>query len=133
VVETARAINPNLTVLDGIIGHEGNGPSGGEPKFLGVLAASSDVFALDRTLVEIINVDPAAVPTVAEAARLGLCSSLDAIDFPLLQPENLKVLDWKLPDRLMPIDFGMPRVIKSAFKHFYIRFIKEQFSANTSH
>ncbi|WP_445174609.1 DUF362 domain-containing protein, partial [Microcoleus sp.] len=80
LVETARAINPNLTILDGIIGHEGNGPSGGEPKFLGVLGASDDVFALDRTLVEIINADPAAVPTVAAAMRLGLCSNLEAID-----------------------------------------------------
>ena len=32
LVETARAVNPNLTILDGIIGHEGNGPSGGEPR-----------------------------------------------------------------------------------------------------
>ncbi|MEG4148089.1 DUF362 domain-containing protein [Microcoleus sp. Pol12B5] len=129
LVETARAINPNLTILDGIIGHEGNGPSGGEPKFLGILAASDDVFALDRTLVEIINADPAAVPTVAAAMRLGLCSNLEDLDFPLLQPENLKVLDWKLPENMMPIDFGMPRVIKSTFRHFYIRFIKERMGA----
>jgi uncharacterized protein (DUF362 family) len=133
LVETARAINPNLTILDGIIGHEGNGPSGGEPKFLGILAASEDVFALDRTLVEIINADPATVPTVAAAMRLGLCSNLEAIDFPLLQPEHLKVLDWKLPESMMPIDFGMPRVVKSAFKHLYIRFIKEKFSIKASH
>ena len=38
LVETARAIAPNLTIVDGIIGHEGNGPSAGEPRELGVLA-----------------------------------------------------------------------------------------------
>jgi uncharacterized protein (DUF362 family) len=32
LVETARAIAPQLTIMDGIIGHEGNGPSGGEPR-----------------------------------------------------------------------------------------------------
>ncbi|MEO0884400.1 MAG: DUF362 domain-containing protein, partial [Cyanobacteria bacterium J06648_10] len=32
LVETARLINPELTIIDGIIGHEGNGPSGGEPR-----------------------------------------------------------------------------------------------------
>ena len=129
LVETARTINPNLTILDAIIGHEGNGPSGGEPKFLGILGASDDVFALDRTIVEIINVDPALIPTVAAAMRLGLCSNLEAINFPLLHPESLKVLDWKLPENMMPIDFGMPRVIKSTFRHFYIRFIKERMGA----
>lgn len=36
LVETAKAINPDLTIVDGIIGHEGNGPSGGEPRHLGI-------------------------------------------------------------------------------------------------
>jgi uncharacterized protein (DUF362 family) len=125
LVETARAINPNLTVVDGIIGHEGNGPSGGEPRDLGVLGASADVFALDRAMVDILGVDPAIVPTVAAQIRLGLCSTLDEIHFPLERPSQLQVSDWKLPDALIPIDFGLPRVIRSTFKHLYVRFIKE--------
>lgn len=129
LVETARAVNPDLTILDGIIGHEGNGPSGGEPRQLNVLGASSDVFALDRSIVEILNVEPAIVPTVAASQRLGLCPELKNIHFPHLQPRDLQVMDWKLPDALMPIDFGMPRVIKSTFKHLYIRFIKEPMKA----
>jgi len=125
LVETARAIDPDLTILDGIIGHQGNGPSGGEPRELNVLGASSDVFALDRSIVEILNVDPAVVPTVAASKRLGLVGDLADIHFPHLRPMELQVMDWKLPDALMSIDFGMPRVIKSTFKHMYIRFIKE--------
>lgn len=125
LVETARAINPDLTIADGIIGHEGNGPSGGEPRQLNVLGASSDVFALDRSIVDMLNVDPALVPTVAASQRLGICPELGDIDFPHLIPLELQVTDWKLPEALIPIDFGMPRVIKSTFKHFYIRFIKE--------
>jgi uncharacterized protein (DUF362 family) len=129
LVETARAINPNLTILDGIIGHEGNGPSGGEPRYLGILGASPDVFTLDRAVVEILNVTPNVVPTIAAQARLGLCPELAEMHFPHLQPAQLQINDWKLPDTLMPIDFGMPRVIKSTFKHLYIRFIKERMSA----
>lgn len=129
LVETARAINPDLTILDGIIGHEGNGPSGGEPRPLGILAAASDVFALDRAMVEILNVPPHQVPTVAASQRLGVCPELADIEFPNLHPNLLKIDDWQLPDKLMPIDFAMPRVIKSTFKHFYIRFIKEPMSA----
>lgn len=129
LVETARAINPDLTILDGIIGHEGNGPSGGEPRPLNILGASSDVFALDRAMVDILNVDPALVPTVAASQRLGFCPELRDIDFVHLQPKDLQVMDWKLPDALVPIDFGMPRVIKSTFRHLYIRFIKEPMRA----
>jgi uncharacterized protein (DUF362 family) len=129
LVETARAIDPDLTILDGIIGHEGNGPSGGEPRRLNLLAASSDVFALDRALVDMLKVDPTTVPTVAASQRLGLCSTVDAIHFPLLHPQALQLADWKLPDHLMPIDFGLPRVLKSTFRHLYIRFIKEPMEA----
>lgn len=129
LVETARAIAPDLTIMDGIIGHEGNGPSGGEPRPLGVLAAAADVFALDRALIDLLQVDPATVPTIAAAQRLGVCPAPDAIQYPLQTPVELQVADWKLPDRLMPIDFGAPRVIKSTFKHLYIRFIKEPIAA----
>jgi uncharacterized protein (DUF362 family) len=129
LAETARAIAPNLTILDGIVGHEGNGPSGGEPRLLGMLAASSDVFALDRTIVEVLSVDPESVPTVAASQRLKLCPALSQIEFPHLQPHDLKILDWKLPEKLMPIDFGLPRVLKSTFRHLYIRFIKEPIKA----
>lgn len=129
LVETARTINPNLTILDGIIGHEGNGPSGGEPRALGILGASADVFALDRAMVEILGVEPAKIPTVAASQRLGLCPKLSDIQFPQLTPDQLRILDWKLPDRLVPIDFGLPRVLKSTFRQLYIRFIKEPIKA----
>ncbi|MCY7273093.1 MAG: DUF362 domain-containing protein [Phormidesmis sp. CAN_BIN44] len=129
LVETARAINPNLTILDGIIGHEGNGPSGGEPRALGILGASNNVFALDRAVVEILNVDPAIVPTVAASQKLGLCPDLSDIQFPQSRPEDLRLTDWQLPETMMPIDFGAPRVLKSTFKHLYIRFIKEPMQA----
>ncbi|PSF39070.1 thylakoid-associated protein [Aphanothece hegewaldii CCALA 016] len=125
LVETAKAINPDLTIIDGIIGHEGNGPSGGEPKFLGILGASTDVFALDRAMIELLGVEPHLVPTIAAQIRLGHCKELSEIDFPLLNPSQLRVEDWKLPEALVPIDFGLPRVLRSTFKHLYIRLIKE--------
>ncbi|MEB3339083.1 MAG: DUF362 domain-containing protein [Leptolyngbyaceae bacterium] len=129
LVQTAQAIAPALTIADGIIGHQGNGPSGGEPRFLGVLAASNDVFALDRALVDMLSIDPATVPVITASQRLGLCPDLNAIEFPHLNSADLKIDDWQLPSAMMPIDFGMPRVIKSTFRHLYIRFIKEPMTA----
>ena len=125
IVETARAIAPNLTIIDGIIAHEGNGPSGGEPRELGILGASADVFALDRALIEVVNVEPDLVPTLLAQQKLGLFPQLEDLEFPHCTPQQLQVTDWKLPDAIMPIDFGLPRVLRSTFKHFYIRFIKE--------
>jgi uncharacterized protein (DUF362 family) len=129
LVETARTVNPDLTIIDGIIGHEGNGPSGGEPRQLNVLGASAHVFALDRAIVAILQADPETIPTLVASQRLGLCPELSAIHFPILQPQDLQIAGWKLPTTMMPIDFGAPRVLKSTFKHLYIRFIKEPMSA----
>jgi len=125
LVETARAINPELTIIDGIIGHQGNGPSNGEPRFLGVLGASRDVFALDLTMAEILLVNPDWVPTLVAQRNLGLTTQTSAIEFPLSHPRDLYVNDWELPSALMPIDFGLPRVLRSTFKHLYIRLVKE--------
>ena len=83
LIVTAQAISPDLTIIDGIIGHEGNGPSGGEPRDLGVLGASTDVFALDRAMLAVLQVEPELVPTVAMSMKMGLCPELATIDFPL--------------------------------------------------
>jgi uncharacterized protein (DUF362 family) len=80
-------------------------------------------------MVDILGVQPELVPTVATSIKMGLCSTLEAIDFPLEQPKNLAIADWKLPEALMPIDFALPRIMKSTFKHLYIRFIKEPIAA----
>jgi uncharacterized protein (DUF362 family) len=132
LVETARTINPQLTILDGIIGHEGNGPSSGDPRPLGILAASPQVFALDRVMVEILQVDPSRIPTITAAERLGTCPSWDEIEFPLATPADLQVDNWQLPTQMMAIDFGAPRILKSTFKHLYIRWIQEPLTAYAS-
>jgi uncharacterized protein (DUF362 family) len=130
LVETARAIDPDLTIVDAIIGHEGNGPSGGEPRYLGVLGASRNVFALDRAMVELLQIDPQRIPTQRAAQRLGL--HLDKLSFPLSTPQELAIQDWQLPEKMMPIDFGAPRVLRSTFKHLYIRWIKEPIATYAS-
>jgi uncharacterized protein (DUF362 family) len=94
-----------------------------------VLGASADVFALDVAMLEVLNVEAHLVPTAAAAKRLGLAPDLDSIDFPLLRPADLSCTDWKLPEALVPIDFALPRVIKSTFRHLYIRLIKEPMAA----
>lgn len=128
LVETARTIAPDLTITDGIIGHEGNGPSNGEPRLLGVLGASANVFALDQALLEILQVPPEQVPTAAAALALGVCPDRTEVVYPLAQPADLAIADWQLSSFLMPIDFGLPRVVRSTFKHLYIKLVKERFS-----
>ncbi|MEO0803589.1 MAG: DUF362 domain-containing protein [Cyanobacteria bacterium J06642_2] len=117
LVETAIAIAPQLSIVDGIIGHEGNGPSGGTARPLGLLGAATDVFALDRVLMAVLDVDPETVPIYLAGCELGVMPEMEDIAIAGTDWRELRVDDWRLPDRLIPIDFGAPRVLRSTLKH----------------
>ncbi len=53
----ARRVWPDLAVIDGFEGMEGDGPTGGDPVHLGISIASSDALAADRVACEIMGVD----------------------------------------------------------------------------
>ncbi|MDR1696133.1 MAG: DUF362 domain-containing protein [Endomicrobium sp.] len=46
-----------FTLLDGIYAMEGNGPSGGEPRKMNILSASSDTALLDSYILDALNFD----------------------------------------------------------------------------
>lgn len=54
-------VPPALSVADGIVGMDGDGPTGGRPRPLGFLAASGDAAALDATLARRLGLDLAAI------------------------------------------------------------------------
>ena len=64
---------PRLSILDAVVGMEGNGPSGGDPRPLGFLMASADAHALDAVLAHIWGLAPQQVFTLAAAAT-SACS-----------------------------------------------------------
>lgn len=60
---------PNLSIADGVVGMEGDGPSNGTPVQLGFLAASTDALALDLALCQALRIDPLRVPYLADRAN----------------------------------------------------------------
>ncbi len=65
---------PRLTIIDAIVGMEGDGPSAGRPKEMGLLIAADDCTAADLAALDIIGMDPATVLTVRAAVQRGLSS-----------------------------------------------------------
>ncbi len=66
-----QVIPPTWTIADGVVGMEGQGPANGRPVALGFLAASSDPFALDRALCDVLHIDVRRVPYLAAQAAAG--------------------------------------------------------------
>lgn len=57
-----RTCPPALSIADGVLGMEGDGPSAGRPIALGFLAASTSALALDLILCRLLGIDPKRVP-----------------------------------------------------------------------
>ncbi len=71
LVDLYLACAPELCIMDAVVAMEGAGPSGGTPKQIGALIASSDAVALDVVASSIARFDPMDVYTNAEARRRG--------------------------------------------------------------
>ena len=98
LVDVLEIVRPGLTIMDGIIGQEGEGPgTRGTPRPYGCLAASTDAVALDTTLSTAMGFRPGQVLHLAQAASRKLGSSdLDAIRI-VGNPEALRFGRVKLP------------------------------------
>ncbi|MCE5235951.1 MAG: DUF362 domain-containing protein [Clostridiaceae bacterium] len=72
LVDIAEFLKPCLSVADGVIAMEGNGPSGGTPRFLGAVMASKNPHALDLAAAHLIGLNKDDVPTLRAAHMRGL-------------------------------------------------------------
>jgi len=105
----AQHVWPNLAIVEGIVGMEGNGPSNGTPVEHGVALAGLDPVAVDRVGVELMGVDPANVGYLQWCSAAGLGQgNLDEItvvggDYrPHIRtyqmPDNIdRQLEWRAP------------------------------------
>lgn len=75
LVDVFAAVPPWVTVVDAVEVMEGNGPSSGQVRTLGLIAAGRDAVALDAVLASLVGIDPLKVPTTREAWRRGLGSA----------------------------------------------------------
>jgi uncharacterized protein (DUF362 family) len=58
ILDLAATIQPRLTIVDGIVAMEGDGPIMGTPRRVGFIAMGTDVVAVDATCARTIGLDP---------------------------------------------------------------------------
>lgn len=75
LIDIYRTVAPAYTILDAVDGMEGDGPTAGTPRHVGLMAMASGIetFSLDLVLAHLIGLKPEQVPTVAESVRQGAC------------------------------------------------------------
>ncbi len=109
LVELYAALRPRLTIMDAVVGMEGNGPGSGDPVPIGAIAAGRDAVAVDVVCARLVGVGPEMLPIIRAAAAAGTGETnldrirlfgdpLDADAIVRLSLPAQEHLEWRLPE-----------------------------------
>ena len=93
LVDLYEFINPCLCIMDGVWGMEGDGPTAGVNRHMGVILASANGHALDLAAAHIIGYSSHEVPTLKNACDRGLIPRT---------AQELEILGDSLSEHMMP-------------------------------
>ena len=109
LIDLNEYFHPVLNLVDAVDCMEGNGPTAGTKRHIGLILAGSSPYEVDEVSAHLIGLEGGEVPTIAAARKRGLSGGFaavrltgDAID-PFVTP------DFKTDIREIGIDFGAGR------------------------
>jgi uncharacterized protein (DUF362 family)/Pyruvate/2-oxoacid:ferredoxin oxidoreductase delta subunit len=114
LIDLYCVIKPSLTILDGVVGMEGNGPSGGSARPLGIILASNDALSLDQIVCDLLQLPRDGLMTNRVAFEQGMGKG--AIEVAGERLENAKISHFKLP-ALSATDWNLPGFLRKALKN----------------
>jgi uncharacterized protein (DUF362 family) len=114
LVDVYRIVQPSLTILDGVVGMEGNGPNSGHPISIGLILASRDSLSLDQIVCDLLGVSRKSLLTNRVAFDQGLGN--EEIDVLGEKVEDVKISSFQFP-KLSQVDWGLPGFLSKALKN----------------
>ena len=111
LVDLARVLYPDMVIIDGIIGMEGDGPCRGNPKNTGLVVAGDDALIADKITSELMGINP------AEIQHLNLVGQLlgNRHDSATITPVHWK--RWVTPFHRPKIDTRLSRSVLEIYNH----------------
>ena len=95
LLDVLSVAKPNLVIMDGIVGMQGDGPMSGTPVDLDIVMASDNSIALDLAVCQALEIEPLGIPTLKQAKIRKMWPK--KIIYPLFSPEDVKYKDFILP------------------------------------
>jgi uncharacterized protein (DUF362 family) len=113
IVDLLDIVPPGITIIDGIAAMHGSGPLDGVAYPLGIIAGSLNPVALDTALLDVVRMEAMRSLLWKECRRRMLPgSTLNDLDYPFLQPEEVRVDDFSIPPAFNPIRFNGAQVFR---------------------
>lgn len=98
LIDLYEYYHPVISIVDGILAMEGNGPTKGHPRLMNILMASTNPYNIDLIATKLIGLDYRVVPTVRVSVELGLGSTDVFLDNSSLVNRSFE--EFILPDFL---------------------------------
>ncbi len=117
LVDIYQEVKPALTIIDGILAMEGDGPAtSGKTRQLNLLLGSSDCVALDTVMAKIMGIENYEVMTTKEAGLRGLGENkIEKIKIEGEDIDKLNIRPFILPATSVKIS-KLPPVLKKVLK-----------------
>jgi ferredoxin len=98
LLDLAAYVSPRISIMDGVVGMEGDGPANGDPRRIGLLLAARNPLALDVVAGEIMGLERRNNPVLLAAEKRGLHPSrIEQIDVVGADATNWRVPDFEIP------------------------------------
>ncbi|MFP3871335.1 MAG: DUF362 domain-containing protein [Candidatus Aenigmatarchaeota archaeon] len=113
LLDINEAVDTRLTLMDGILAMEGNGPSGGSPIRVNSVLASESAIACDYAACELVNIPIQKVPTLIEDDR-----DFEQIEYIKRRPSSFEV-SFDYPSG-GSTPYRIPNFISGLFSNFFL-------------
>lgn len=115
LIDIHNIVKPALTIVDGVRGMDGAGPSHGRPREFKLVAFSRNAYVLDRAIEKALGLS-SPLPVSSAAKEFGLMKSFQTIDMGAPHVD-----DFRLPESMTATDWNLPPVVRRVLKAVFVK------------
>ncbi len=114
LLDIYKVAQPSLTVVDAVVGMEGNGPGSGDPIPLGLILASNDALSIDLVACDLLGIPRKSIPTNQAAIEDGMTTgSIEVVGESI---EASRISSFELPPPF-GVSWNLPGFMRKALKN----------------
>jgi uncharacterized protein (DUF362 family)/Pyruvate/2-oxoacid:ferredoxin oxidoreductase delta subunit len=119
LLELYLLLEPRLTIVDAVVGMEGNGPGSGDPRPIGAILAGADAVSVDRVAAQMLGVPLDRLPLLQAARSAGVGEThLDSICLLGDPLSTIAVGHFRLPPQAH-LEWNLPEWARSSLKNAF--------------